>query len=94
MIVNYKSITQSFKSIYQYNCLINKPTYEIIEALYWISLPHASNNKNSDYNLVLLNLIMSKKKSRKRVIKVFEPKLSTVFDCPFCNHKQSVEVKM
>ena len=37
---------------------------------------------------------MSKKKSRKRVIKVIIPKISTVFDCPFCNHKQSVEAKM
>lgn len=37
---------------------------------------------------------MSKKKSRKRVIKIITPKLATVFDCPFCNHKGSVEVKM
>ncbi len=37
---------------------------------------------------------MSKKKSRKRVIKTIVPKVSTVFDCPFCNHKKSVTVKM
>ncbi len=37
---------------------------------------------------------MSKKKSRKRVIKTIIPKVSTVFDCPFCNHKKSVHVKL
>lgn len=37
---------------------------------------------------------MSKKKSRRKVITVKQPKVSTVFDCPFCNHKQSVEAKM
>ena len=37
---------------------------------------------------------MSKKKSRKRVVKVKVPKVATIFDCPFCNHKKSVEAKM
>lgn len=37
---------------------------------------------------------MAKKKSRKRVVKVIVPKVATVFDCPFCNNKQTVEVKM
>ena len=37
---------------------------------------------------------MSKKKSRRRVIKTIIPKVATVFDCPFCNHKKCVEVKM
>ena len=37
---------------------------------------------------------MSKKKTRKRVLKTIIPKVETVFDCPFCNHKKSVEVKM
>ena len=37
---------------------------------------------------------MAKKKSRRKVVKIVQPKVSTVFDCPFCNHKKSVEVKM
>lgn len=37
---------------------------------------------------------MSKKKSRKRVIKTIVPKVATVFDCPFCESKQSVYAKM
>lgn len=37
---------------------------------------------------------MSKKKTRKRVIKTIAPKVSTVFDCPFCNHKKSADTKM
>ncbi len=37
---------------------------------------------------------MSKKKTRKRVIKTVVPKVSTIFDCPFCNHKKTVETKL
>jgi transcription elongation factor Elf1 len=37
---------------------------------------------------------MSKKKSRKRVIKTIAPKVAVIFDCPFCDHKKTVDVKM
>ena len=33
---------------------------------------------------------MAKKKTRKKVIKPPQPKLSTVFDCPECGHKKSI----
>ena len=37
---------------------------------------------------------MSKKKTRKRVIKAVVPKVSTIFDCPFCGHKKTVETRL
>ena len=36
---------------------------------------------------------MVKKKSRKKIIKAPVPKLDTVFNCPQCGHKKTVEVK-
>jgi transcription elongation factor Elf1 len=37
---------------------------------------------------------MSKKKARKKIIKVVQPKVPTIFDCPFCNYKKCVDVKI
>ncbi len=37
---------------------------------------------------------MSKKKSRKQVKKTISETVSTVFDCPFCNNKKTVEVQI
>ena len=37
---------------------------------------------------------MSKKKARKKIIKVVQPKVATIFDCPFCNYKKCVETKI
>ena len=37
---------------------------------------------------------MAKKKSRKVPVKKPAPKLEKVFDCPFCNHTQCIEIKM
>ncbi len=37
---------------------------------------------------------MAKKKSRQKVIKIKKDVVSTVFDCPFCNNKKTVEVIM
>lgn len=37
---------------------------------------------------------MAKKKTRKRIIKAPAPKVSTIFDCPFCEHKKSVDTKL
>lgn len=37
---------------------------------------------------------MAKKKSRAKVIKTKAETVSTVFDCPFCNYKKTVEVKI
>lgn len=35
---------------------------------------------------------MAKKKSRKQVIKNKQETVSTIFDCPFCSNKKTVEV--
>ena len=37
---------------------------------------------------------MAKKKSRKVPVKKPAPKLDKIFDCPFCNHAQCIEIKM
>eukprot|EP00294_Goniomonas_avonlea_P002264 CAMPEP_0114544120 /NCGR_PEP_ID=MMETSP0114-20121206/2709_1 /TAXON_ID=31324 /ORGANISM="Goniomonas sp, Strain m" /LENGTH=101 /DNA_ID=CAMNT_0001728483 /DNA_START=30 /DNA_END=335 /DNA_ORIENTATION=+ len=37
---------------------------------------------------------MGKRKSSKKIIKKERPKVITIFNCPFCNHERSVEVKM
>lgn len=37
---------------------------------------------------------MTKKKGMKKVIKVKKEVVSTVFDCPFCSHSQTVQCKM
>ncbi len=37
---------------------------------------------------------MAKKKTKQKVIKVKIPTLSTVFDCPYCNNKKSIHVKI
>ena len=38
---------------------------------------------------------MGKRKSRKtKVMKKAAPKVDRVFDCPFCSHSGTVEVKM
>ena len=37
---------------------------------------------------------MAKKKSRKIVKKIKIDKLATIFDCPFCNNKKTVEVSI
>ncbi len=37
---------------------------------------------------------MGKRKASKKVAKKVQPKLETVFDCPFCNHTKTVEVKL
>jgi transcription elongation factor Elf1 len=36
---------------------------------------------------------MGKRKSSKVAAKPAAPKLDEIFDCPFCNHNQTVEVK-
>ena len=36
----------------------------------------------------------TKKKSRKVPVKKPAPKLEKVFDCPFCNHTQCIEIRM
>lgn len=37
---------------------------------------------------------MGKRKSKARVMKKERASVDTIFDCPFCNHKQTVECKM
>lgn len=37
---------------------------------------------------------MAKKKSRKIVSKVKKEEIATIFDCPFCNNKRVIEVKI
>ena len=37
---------------------------------------------------------MGKRKTIKKQIKNKSPKISTIFDCPYCNHKKGVEAKM
>ena len=37
---------------------------------------------------------MSKKKTRKRIIKQAVPKVETVFDCSFCSHKRCIFVEI
>ena len=37
---------------------------------------------------------MGKKKSRAKVMKAAPLKVQKVFDCPFCSHSKTVEVKM
>ena len=37
---------------------------------------------------------MGKRKSKARVMKKARSSVDTVFDCPFCAHKQTVECKM
>jgi transcription elongation factor Elf1 len=37
---------------------------------------------------------MGKRKSKARVMKKEKATVGTVFDCLFCNHKQTVECKM
>jgi transcription elongation factor Elf1 len=44
----------------------------------------------SDYNLKQMG---KRKKTKRRIIKTKQKELKTVFDCPFCNHKGSVNVK-
>mmetsp|Transcript_10240 Transcript_10240/g.12219 ORF Transcript_10240/g.12219 Transcript_10240/m.12219 type:complete len:122 (+) Transcript_10240:46-411(+) len=36
---------------------------------------------------------MGRRKSKAKVVKKIRRKTATVFDCPFCNHRQSCEVK-
>ena len=37
---------------------------------------------------------MGKRKSRKIQTKAAAPKCDTVFDCPFCSHRQTIEVEL
>ena len=37
---------------------------------------------------------MGKRKSRKLQTKAAAPKCDTVFDCPYCSHRQTIEVKL
>jgi len=37
---------------------------------------------------------MGKRKSRVKIMKPAPPKVSTVFDCPFCSHNGTVEVRI
>ena len=37
---------------------------------------------------------MGKRKSRQVASKGPAPKVDTVFDCPYCSHRQTIEVKM
>ena len=51
----------------------------------------------SNYNLII-NLIyckkMGKRKSRQVVKTAAAPRILKTFDCPFCSHLETVEVKM
>ncbi len=37
---------------------------------------------------------MGKRKSKARVMKKEKPTVPKIFDCPFCNHAQTVTVKL
>jgi transcription elongation factor Elf1 len=38
---------------------------------------------------------MGKRKSRKtKIMKAAPPKVEKVFDCPFCDHQKTIEVKL
>jgi transcription elongation factor Elf1 len=37
---------------------------------------------------------MGKRKSKMKIMKAPPPKVDRVFDCPFCSHAKTVEVKM
>jgi transcription elongation factor Elf1 len=37
---------------------------------------------------------MGKRKSKAKIMKAPPPKVEKVFDCPFCNHSKTVEVKL
>ena len=37
---------------------------------------------------------MGKRKSRAKIMKAAPAKVAKVFDCPFCQHAQTIEVKM
>ena len=37
---------------------------------------------------------MGKRKVRRKIIKFTQPKVPTIFDCPFCNYKKCISVKI